>query len=123
MSEQARDHAGVVQLMIVARHCDGPLSDVPALTAACATAVRDVGFQIVGEAAHAFTPHGATVALLLAQSHLIVSTWPEYRMAIVDVTICGPKDSALRLWGGLEGVLLPLACDIHEHRIDLTHDG
>lgn len=123
MSEQTRDHVGVVQLMIVARHCDGPLSDVPVLTAACTTAVRDAGFQIVGEAAHAFTPHGATVALLLAQSHLIVSTWPEYRMAMVDVTICGPKDSALRLWGGVEGVLLPSACDIREHRIDLTHDG
>jgi len=35
-----------------------------------------------------FQPHGATCVLILAESHLTVSTWPEHRLAHIDVFTC-----------------------------------
>jgi S-adenosylmethionine decarboxylase len=111
--------AVVTQLVIVARGCAGPLPDVPALASACAAAVRDAGFDVVAEAAHTFTPHGASIALLLAQSHVVVSTWPEFAAVLVDLAVCGTREAALQVWMAVEGVLHPGACDVIEHVLDL----
>jgi S-adenosylmethionine decarboxylase proenzyme len=35
-----------------------------------------------------FQPHGATCVLVLAESHITVSTWPEHRLAHIDVFTC-----------------------------------
>ncbi len=35
-----------------------------------------------------FQPHGATCVLILAESHITVSTWPEHQLAHVDVFTC-----------------------------------
>jgi S-adenosylmethionine decarboxylase len=118
--EPTAGEAGIIQLMIIARGCSGPLSDVQALAAGCIGAVREVEFQIVADASYAFTPHGATVALVLAQSHLVVSTWPEHRFAMVDLTVCGPKASAMRLWRFLKDVLKPEDEEISEHPVSFA---
>jgi S-adenosylmethionine decarboxylase len=119
-TETAIASPDIIQLMIVARGCSGELSDVQVLAASCVAAVKDVEFQIVADATYAFTPHGATVALVLAQSHLVVSTWPEHRFAMVDLTICGPKASALKLWRCLADVLRPEDAEIGEHPINFA---
>lgn len=111
--------ATVTQLVVVARHCAGPLPDVPALTSACVAAVREAGFDVVAEAVHAFTPHGASVALLLAQSHIIISTWPEFSAALVDLAVCGRPETALTMWNAIEQVLVPSASDVTEQVLHL----
>lgn len=103
----------------VARGCADPLPDAAALARTCSAAVRDAGFDIVAEAAYAFTPHGASVALLLAQSHIVVSTWPEFSAVLVDLAVCGTRDASLKVWASLEGVLLPSASEVIEHVLDL----
>jgi S-adenosylmethionine decarboxylase len=35
-----------------------------------------------------FQPHGATCVLILAESHITVSTWPEHQLAHIDVFTC-----------------------------------
>lgn len=35
-----------------------------------------------------FQPRGATCVLILAESHIAVSTWPEHQLAHVDVFTC-----------------------------------
>jgi S-adenosylmethionine decarboxylase len=35
-----------------------------------------------------FQPHGATCVLILAESHITVSTWPEHQLAHIDVFSC-----------------------------------
>jgi S-adenosylmethionine decarboxylase len=35
-----------------------------------------------------FEPQGLTFMLLLSASHLLVHTWPEYDVIIVDVFVC-----------------------------------
>jgi S-adenosylmethionine decarboxylase len=110
----------VYQIAVTARGCSGTLSDVPGLSAACATAARAAGLRVVADAGHAFVPHGATVVLVLAQSHLVVSTWPEHRLALVDLATCGPQDSARTLWEGLRAVLRPLSFEIRASQVDIT---
>ena len=35
-----------------------------------------------------FQPHGATCVLILAESHITVSTWPEHQLVHIDVFTC-----------------------------------
>lgn len=35
-----------------------------------------------------FQPHGATCVLILAESHITVSTWPEASLAHIDIFTC-----------------------------------
>jgi S-adenosylmethionine decarboxylase len=99
--------------------CAGRLGDGAALTAAVAAAVRRAGLTIVADIAHVYVPHGVTVAALLAQSHVVVSTWPEHRTAVVDMAVCGDSGCATRLWETLTPALLPDVVQLREHTIAL----
>ena len=74
--------------------CDSRwLLDAAALATACRQAVQAVGLQVVGELQHGFAssprgPGGVTAALLLAESHLCVHTWPEQGAVTLDVYVC-----------------------------------
>lgn len=46
-------------------------------------------YTVVGQLGHAFDPSGVTCALILAQSHLIGHSWPEYDAFVVDLFSCG----------------------------------
>jgi S-adenosylmethionine decarboxylase proenzyme len=67
---------------------EGPVSDP--------LAVRKVLFEALGEAratvldgmSHEFSPQGYSVAVLLAESHATVHTWPEHGFATVDYFSC-----------------------------------
>ena len=45
---------------------------------------------ILKTAEHRFEPQGLTYILVLSQSHMIVHTWPEYRIMVADVFVCTP---------------------------------
>ena len=74
--------------------CDSAwLTDAPRLGAACLQAVQAAGLQAVGHLFHAFppvgtAPSGVTAAILLAESHLCVHTWPEQQAVTLDVYVC-----------------------------------
>lgn len=38
---------------------------------------------------HHFSPHGVSGAVIIAESHLSVHTWPEYGYCAVDIFTCG----------------------------------
>lgn len=57
------------------------------LDAMRATAAR-LGCTVLGELPVVFQPHGATCVLVLAESHLTVSTWPEHELAHIDLFTC-----------------------------------
>ena len=68
---------------------DTPLmTDAQALRDACLDAVRAVGLTIVGDRFHQFEPQGVTGAVILAESHLAIHTWPEMGSVTVDVYVC-----------------------------------
>ena len=51
-------------------------------------AVAAGGFTELNRYLHRFEPHGLTGAVVLAESHLAVHTWPEQGVLFVDVASC-----------------------------------
>lgn len=74
--------------------CDTSLLiDAKVLTKVCQEAVNKSTLQIVDETYHTFPdwegqPGGVTGAVLLAESHLAVHTWPEMCGVTLDVYVC-----------------------------------
>jgi S-adenosylmethionine decarboxylase proenzyme len=83
--------------------CDpAALDAAESLKNALVTAATDAGTQVIGSLRHQFQPHGVTCILLLAESHLSIHTWPEWRYAAVDFFTCGtsPRPEILDTLGG-----------------------
>ncbi|KTT14554.1 adenosylmethionine decarboxylase [Pseudacidovorax intermedius] len=69
------------------------MTDAPLLLAAVTRAVAAAGLTPVGQLAHPFAatpagPGGVTCAVLLAESHLCLHTWPEQGSVALDVYVC-----------------------------------
>jgi S-adenosylmethionine decarboxylase proenzyme len=68
--------------------CAVPNPEPETLIEAMRVAVHRLGCTILGELPVLFQPHGITCVLVLAESHLIVSTWPEHHLAHIDLFTC-----------------------------------
>jgi len=73
------------------------LTDLEKLSTLCREATVASGLTIVDEKYHVFPdfngqPGGITGAVLLAESHLAVHTWPERRGVTLDVYVCNFTD-------------------------------
>lgn len=109
------------QLFIDARRCKGKLNDKEQLTAAMQRGIDRVGAQVVGDCIQTFVPHGVTVVFILAESHFIVSTWPEYDYATVDILLCNEAMDPLLVWQELREILEPEHAELQ--RIVRSVDG
>ena len=85
------------------------MRDTEALRVLCLHAVREAGLQAVGELFHRFpAPGGVTGAVLLAESHLAVHTWPEHGTVTVDAFVCNASaNNTGRAERLLEAVVAP----------------
>jgi S-adenosylmethionine decarboxylase len=52
-------------------------------------AARLIKATIVTTTFHEFSPFGVSGVVVIAESHLSIHTWPEYRYAAVDIFTCG----------------------------------
>lgn len=65
------------------------MRDADAIAALCRAQVAACGLTVVGERWHHFPEGGGvTGALLLAESHVALHTWPELGSATLDVYVC-----------------------------------
>jgi S-adenosylmethionine decarboxylase proenzyme len=66
--------------------------DPAAVRRLCLAACETAGLSVVGEVFHGFgtpaAPAGATGAVVLAESHLAVHTWPELDAVTFDLYVC-----------------------------------
>ncbi len=83
--------AHIPHLLIDAFGCTGPLDDLACIGAAMEAGAAAVGATTVGRAECRYVPHGVTAVLFLAESHILVSTWPEYKSALIDVLLCNDQ--------------------------------
>ncbi|MFZ5440739.1 MAG: adenosylmethionine decarboxylase [Myxococcota bacterium] len=65
------------------------LDDPPRLEQALLEAAAAARCTVLGSVRHQFQPHGASVVVLLAESHLSIHTWPEHNYAAADILTCG----------------------------------
>ncbi len=112
-------HNEISELIIDAYGCKPDLSDVVSLERVARDAAAAVGAQVVESIHHRFQPHGLTLCLILKESHLIVSTWPEHQLAIVNIFLCNPSMDARQSWEVMERLLKPEEVIFHsvKHRV------
>lgn len=55
------------------------------------TAARKAKNTPLRAVVHKFSPHGITGVILLAESHIAIHSWPEYKYLAVDIFTCGKK--------------------------------
>jgi S-adenosylmethionine decarboxylase proenzyme len=97
-------------LMGVGRHCANSLLDSDLICNVALEALRRAGGTPVGRTEHFFVPHGLTVVAIASESHLAVSTWPEYRAIAVDITLCGTDVDPKSGWNHIVDSLGPIEC-------------
>ena len=77
-------------MLLELKDCDKEvLNDLTLLRDTLLSAAREAGATVVGESFYQFTPQGVSGAVLLAESHLFLHTWPEHGYAAVDIFTCG----------------------------------
>ncbi len=67
------------------------LNDPASIQAALVAAVKLAGATPLHAVVHAFSPHGVTGVIVIAESHFAIHTWPEHGFAAVDLFTCGDK--------------------------------
>ena len=87
------------------------------LRESCVAACKDVGLTVLGDHFYQFEGldatqvGGATGAVVFAESHLAIHTWPERDGATLDVYVCNVtcdnSDKAEKLYECLAGALQP----------------
>lgn len=70
-------------------------------------AARRAGATVLAHASHKFEPHGISAMVIIAESHLSIHTWPEYKYAAVDIFTCGEDVDPFRALDHLKEVLSP----------------
>lgn len=67
---------------------DRLLRETDRLAELCRRACSEAGLTVVAAAFHQFPAAGATGALVLAESHLAIHTWPELDAVTLDLYVC-----------------------------------
>jgi S-adenosylmethionine decarboxylase len=69
--------------------CAAPILDnTEMLLGLLRSAAGAVGAHEYGRTTARYVPHGVTAVLILAESHMVISTWPEHRLALVEILLC-----------------------------------
>ncbi len=77
-------------LLVELRECNAKiLSNVKEVQTALINAAKIAEATIVEVAFHEFNPFGISGMVIIAESHLSIHTWPEYKYAAVDIFTCG----------------------------------
>jgi S-adenosylmethionine decarboxylase proenzyme len=77
-------------IMVEMYDCDPDvLNSLETVRGEMLTAAELSGATIIGEMFHRFAPQGVSGAVVIAESHLSIHTWPEYGYAALDLFTCG----------------------------------
>ena len=100
---------------------DQAMRDPAAVQRLCLAACASAGLTVVGQVFHGFgtpeAPAGATGAVVLAESHLAVHTWPELDAVTLDLYVCNySRDHGPAARAALERLLAAFQPDRCERR-------
>lgn len=69
-----------------------PLRDLDAFVKEIDDILEAAGVQNLGKVCHDFDGDGFTAAIILAESHVAVHTWPDLGLVTCDVYLCNFKE-------------------------------
>lgn len=79
-------------LIIELFDCDNEiLSNLEGVENAMNQAAIEAKATIINSIFHHFSPYGVSGAIIIAESHITIHTWPEYGYAAVDIFTCGEE--------------------------------
>lgn len=104
----------VKELILDAYNCNSNLNDGTSLLKVVVQAANKVGATIAEEVIHRFKPYGLSVCLILKESHIIISTWPEYSFAVINIFLCNDTMDPQQSWKVIEKYLKPERVTRHE---------
>lgn len=81
----------LTRLSVDAFECAGETRDAAVIATAMNKGANLSGATVRQQVVEQFNPHGVTCCLVLAESHLVVSTWPEFDFATIDAALCNPE--------------------------------
>jgi S-adenosylmethionine decarboxylase proenzyme len=96
------------------------LTNVEQLAACCRAACCEARLTPVAEAFHQFPGSGATGAIVLAESHLAVHTWPELKAVTLDLYVCNFSQNNQAAAETAYTALLAVFRPRHVERRDIT---
>lgn len=88
----------MICLAIDLNDCTTPDPSPTEIGAAMHATAERLGVRVLLDAPVQYPDHGITYMMALAESHLVVSTWPEHRAAQIDLVSCradAPPETAL----------------------------
>jgi S-adenosylmethionine decarboxylase len=96
-SDEERERGGEKRVHALGRHlllelfdCDAEaINSLETVKTSMVEAAKRAQATIVDVVFHEFNPFGISGVVVIAESHLAIHTWPEYRYAAVDVFSCG----------------------------------
>ncbi len=78
------------QILVELYDCDDSrINDVIYIEQAVIQATKESQATIISHNFHKFSPYGVSGVVVIAESHVAIHTWPEYRYAAVDIFTCG----------------------------------
>jgi S-adenosylmethionine decarboxylase len=96
------------------------LTDAVELASCCREACQAAKLTPVAEAFHQFPGAGATGAIVLAESHLAIHTWPELNAVTLDLYVCNFSQNNRAAAETAYTSLLMLFRPRHVERRDIT---
>lgn len=67
------------------------LNSLPTIEQALRDIVAAIDVTLLDLRIYPFSPVGVTGAAIVAESHIIIHTWPEYAYAAIDIFTCGEE--------------------------------
>ena len=83
-----------IHLLVELEKCNSEkLDDIDFVKEALIDAAEFAGATVLHSHFHKFSPQGVSGAVIIAESHLTIHSWPEepYRYAAIDIFTCGDK--------------------------------
>ncbi|MFQ5662005.1 MAG: adenosylmethionine decarboxylase [Candidatus Paceibacteria bacterium] len=96
---------------------DNLLKDTKKLEEKLLDALRVDKFNVLDKVSHVFTPQGFTIAILLAESHVAVHTYPEYNSLYFNLYSCRGEKDGEKTYELLKEYLKPESVDFSENKI------
>ena len=93
------------------------LEDTKKLEEKLLSALSEDKFDILGEVSHEFTPQGYTIAVLLAESHVAVHTYPEYNSLYFNLYSCRGDHDGEKTYELVKKYLKPKFVDFFERKV------
>jgi len=108
------DEIGTLGTHIIADFwgCNIDLDNIKLIEESLVIAAEESNCTILHKYFHQFSPQGVSGAIIIAESHFSIHTWPQKKYAAIDAYTCGNRANSVEAIKILEAIFKPEKSDI-----------